>query len=62
MDNDKLKECQQTVRGKRLNATLYDYVLLMLTAKKTRLEATHSIPDVFKLKVTVELLEPANLN
>ena len=43
--------------GTLLEATLSDYLLLMLEAKTTRLTTTHIVPGVFKMKVAFELLE-----
>ena len=57
MNEGKVQECKQTVKDKRLDATLSDYLLLMLEAKTTRLTATHIAPGVFKMKVTFELFD-----
>lgn len=57
MNKNKVQECEQTIKNKRLEATLSDYLLLMLEAKTTRLTATHIAPGVFKIKVAFELLE-----
>lgn len=62
MDKNKVQECEQTVRNKRLEATLFDYLLLMLEAKTTRLTATHIAPGVFKIKVAFELLDSESTN
>lgn len=52
-----VQECKQTVKNKRLDATLADYLSLMIEAETTCLTATHSVSGVFKLKVTFELLD-----
>lgn len=57
MNKNKVQECEQTIKNKRLEATLSDYLLLMLEAKTTRLTTTHIVPGVFKIKVAFELLE-----
>lgn len=57
MNEGEVQECKQTVKDKRLDATLSDYLLLMLEAKTTRLTATHIVPGVFKMKVTFELFD-----
>ena len=57
MNEGKVQECKQTVKDKRLEATLADYLSLMIEAETVRLTATHSVPGVFKLKVTFELLD-----
>ena len=57
MNKNKVQECEQTIKNKRLEATLSDYLLLMLEAKTTRLTTTHIVPGVSKIKVAFELLE-----
>lgn len=57
MNEGKAQECKQTVKDKWLDATLADYLSLMLNAETACLTATHSVPGVFKLKVTFELLD-----
>ena len=57
MNEGKVQECKQTVKDKRLGATLADYLSLMLEAETVCLTATHSVPGVFKLKITFELLD-----
>ena len=52
MNKNKVQECEQTIKSKRLDATLADYLSLMLNAETACLTATHSVPGVFKLKVT----------
>ena len=54
MNEGEVQECKQTVKDKRLDATLADYLSLMLEAETVHLTATHG---VFKLKVTFELLD-----
>ena len=48
---------KQTVKNKRLDATLADYLSLMLNAETACLTTTHTVPGVFKMKVTFELLD-----
>ena len=60
MNEVEVQECKQTVKNKRLEATLADYLSLMLEAETACLTATHSVPGVFKLKVTFELLDSEN--
>ena len=57
MNKGKVQECKQAIKNKRLDATLSDYLLLMLEAETVHLTATHSVPGVFKLKITFELLD-----
>ena len=57
MNEGEVQECKQTVKDKRLDATLADYLSLMLNAETVCLTATHSVPGVFKLKVAFELLD-----
>ena len=57
MNKGKVQECKQAIKNKRLDATLSDYLLLMLEAKTTRLTAMHIVPGVFKMKVTFELFD-----
>ena len=57
MIKNKVQECEQTIKSKRLDATLADYLSLMLNAETACFTATHSVPGVFKLKVTFELLD-----
>lgn len=57
MNEGEVQEYKQTVKGKRLDATLADYLSLMLEAETVCLTATHSVPGVFKLKITFELLD-----
>ena len=57
MNEGKVKECKQTLKDKRLEATLADYLSLMLEAETVHLTATHKVPGVFKLKITFELFE-----
>lgn len=57
MNEGKVQECKQTVKDKRLEATLADYLSLMLEAETVHLTATHGVPGVFKLKITFELLD-----
>lgn len=57
MNEVEVQECKQTVKNKRLEATLTDYLSLMLEAETACLTATHEVPGVFKLKVTFELLD-----
>ena len=56
MNEVEVQECKQTVKNKRLEATLADYLSLMLEADTVYLTAIHEVPGVFKLKVTFELL------
>ena len=44
MNKNKVQECEQTIKNKRLEATLSDYLLLMLEAKTTHLTTTHTVP------------------
>lgn len=48
---------QANSQNKRLDATLADYLSLMLEAETVCLTATHEVPGVFKLKITFELLD-----
>ena len=57
MNEVEVHECKQTAKSKRLEATLADYLSLMLEAETACLTATHRVPGVFKLKVTFELLD-----
>ena len=57
MNEGKVQEYKQTVKNKRLDATLADYLSLMLNAETACLTATHIGPGVFKMKVTFELLD-----
>lgn len=57
MNEGKVQECKQTVKDKRLDATLADYLSLMLNAETACLTTTHIVPGVFKMKVTFELLD-----
>ena len=57
MNKNKVQECEQTIKSKRLDATLADYLSLMLNAETACLTTTHSVPGLFKLKVTFELLD-----
>ena len=43
MNEGKVQECKQTVKDKRLEATLADYLSLMLEAETVHLTATHSV-------------------
>ena len=62
MNKNKGQECEQTIKNKRLEATLSDYLLLMLEAKTTHLTTTHTVPGVFKMKVSFELLDFESTN
>ena len=62
MNKNKVQECEQTIKNKRLEATLSDYLLLMLEAKTTHLTTTHPVPGVFKMKVSFELLDFESTN
>ena len=57
MNEGEVQECKQTVKNKRLDATLADYLSLMLNAETACLTTTHTVPGVFKMKVTFELLD-----
>lgn len=57
MNKNKVQECEQTIKSKRLDATLADYLSLMLNAKTACLTTTHIVPGVSKMKVTFELLD-----
>lgn len=57
MNEGEVQECKQTVKNKRLDATLADYLSLMIEAETVCLTATHEVPGVFKLKITFELLD-----
>ena len=57
MNEGKVQEYKQTVKNKRLDATLADYLSLMLNAETACLTTTHTVPGVFKMKVTFELLD-----
>ena len=57
MNKNKVQECEQTIKSKRLDATLADYLSLMLNVETVCLTATHIVPGVFKMKVTFELLD-----
>ena len=57
MNEGEVQECKQTVKNKRLDATLADYLSLMLEAETVCLTTTHTVPGVFKMKVTFELLD-----
>ena len=57
MNEGKVQECKQAVKDKWLDATLADYLSLMFNAETVCLTATHSVPGVFKLKITFELLD-----
>lgn len=57
MNEGEVQECKQTVKNKRLDATLADYLSLMLEAETACLTTTHTVPGVFKMKVTFELLD-----
>ena len=57
MNKNKVQECEQTIKSKRLDATLADYLSLMLNADTACLPPTHTVPGVFKMKVTFELLD-----
>ena len=57
MNEVEVQECKQTVKDKRLDATLADYLSLMLHAETACLTATHIVPGVFKMKVMFELFD-----
>lgn len=57
MNEGEVQECEQTIKSKRLDATLADYLSLMLNAETACLTTTHTVPGVFKMKVTFELLD-----
>ena len=57
MNKNKVQECEHTINSKRLDATLADYLSLMLNAETACLTTTHTVPGVFKMKVTFELLD-----
>lgn len=57
MNKNKVQECEQTIKSKRLDATLADYLSLMLNGETACLTTTHTVPGVFKMKVTFELLD-----
>ena len=57
MNEGEVQEYKQTVKNKRLDATLADYLSLMLNAETACLTTTHIVPGVFKMKVTFELLD-----
>lgn len=60
MNEVEVQECKQTVKNKRLEATLADYLALMIETETVYLTATHEVPGVFKLKVTFEFLDSEN--
>lgn len=62
MNEGEVQECKQTVKDKRLDATLADYLSLMLNAETACLTATHSVPGLFKLKVTFELFDSESVD
>ena len=57
MNKNTVQECEQPIKSKRLDATLADYLSLMLNAETACLTTTHTVPGVFKMKVTFELLD-----
>ena len=57
MNKNTVQDCEQTIKSKRLDATLADYLSLMLNAETACLTTTHTVPGVFKMKVTFELLD-----